>query len=632
MRLHLDAPGLLLLLSVYATIPRARPFAAATLVNVTIDDTFGDESNGNKISYQPESAWNVGQDCPACTAKPDVSQVFNGSWHDTTFNGSSNTPLIAEVAYWTTSQKSVPGVAVYVYCILSDTLQFPFGNSDMTFLLDGEQVGRFVRPAPGDTTYHYNVPVYVNESLPAGEHTITIVNGESNGNRSLILLDYIVYSYQMDPTMVPSDSSAPAQSVGASESSSTSAVPSSPPLGASSSNSNQKRTIIIAVATVCGVLGLAAIIIVGACCCFRKRQRNYNAPSERDVIPRSPSHIEVNPATSGWAEGTWAAGDEEQPHSSLATSPSTQRGGPLFVGARKASGKRNRGGSESRATTSPETSSAALPSSRGPIIPPAILHGIPSFRIAPSQMSQSRVEPPGSPASSSWGTPANMAPPDSSTYLVTPATYSDTGGSESSLHGHNAHPFAKAVAPPVPLVRSRSDTTKSAPGVTRKPPPSAMPAPYVPDARSNSVTKIAPSIPSTSGTTSPTTPASAPYTIDSDESFLPSPSPADPSPISFASNRIPERQRLRPSASQRRRRVDPVDPSLQPPRGTLAGGERAPRGARALPPTPAAVQGLVRNESRSRLVGVPRERRRQGFLDVPVDAADSRPPSYREDG
>ncbi|KAI0666261.1 hypothetical protein C8Q78DRAFT_1072504 [Trametes maxima] len=626
MRPHLDAPRLLLLLSVYATIPRARPFAAAALVNVTIDDTFGDESNGNKISYQPESAWNVGQDCPACTAKPDISQVFNRTWHDTTFNGSSNAPLIAERA----THHITSGVAVYVYCILSDTTQFPFGNSDMTFLLDGEQVGRFVRAAPGNPTYHYNVPVYVNESLPAGEHTITIVNGEPNGNRSLILLDYIVYSQQMDPSVAPV-SSASAQTVGATDSS-TSAIPSSPPLGASSSNSNQKRTITIAVATVCGVLGLAAIIVVGACCCVRKRYRNYNTPAERDIIPQSPSHIEVNPATSGWAEGTWAMGDEEQPHPSLATSPVTHRGGPPFVGTRKASGKRNRSGSGSRATTSPETSAAPLPSSRGPIIPPAILHGLPSFRMTPSQMARSRAEPPGSPASSSWGTPANMAPPDSSTYLVTPPTYSDTGGSEGSSHGHNAHPFAKAVAPPVPIVRSRSNTTKSASSVTRKPPPSAMPAPYVPDARSNSANKIAPSIPSTSGTTSPTTPASAPYTIDSDESFLPSPSPADPSPVSFASNRISERQPLRPVASQRRRRVDPVDPSLQPPRDTLATREHAPRGARALPPTPAAVQGLVRNESRSRLVGVPRERRRQGFLDVPVDAADSRPPSYREDG
>ena len=64
----------------------------------------------------------------------------------------------------------------------------------MSFLLDGNLVGSYRQSPTGDATYEYNVPVYVNESIPPGQHTIALVNGEVNGNTSLTLLDYIVYT------------------------------------------------------------------------------------------------------------------------------------------------------------------------------------------------------------------------------------------------------------------------------------------------------------------------------------------------------------------------------------------------------------------------------------------------------
>lgn len=72
----------------------------------------------------------------------------------------------------------------------------------MTFFIDNVPVHPFQQPPTGNPSYFYNVPVYVNESLSPGQHTITIVNGEINGNNSLTLLDYIVYTSVLFPQTV----------------------------------------------------------------------------------------------------------------------------------------------------------------------------------------------------------------------------------------------------------------------------------------------------------------------------------------------------------------------------------------------------------------------------------------------
>ena len=75
----------------------------------------------------------------------------------------------------------------------------------MSFFLDGNLVGSYRQLPTGDATYEYNVPVYVNTSLPPGNHTIEIQNGQPNLSKtdSTILLDYIVYTYVLPPTCSP---------------------------------------------------------------------------------------------------------------------------------------------------------------------------------------------------------------------------------------------------------------------------------------------------------------------------------------------------------------------------------------------------------------------------------------------
>jgi hypothetical protein len=74
------------------------------------------------------------------------------------------------------------------------------GDSDMYFYLDGDLVGAFAKNGLDmDVPYQYNVPVYVNESLPHTTHTFSLVNGRSGGNEALVLLDSIKEMWAIAP-------------------------------------------------------------------------------------------------------------------------------------------------------------------------------------------------------------------------------------------------------------------------------------------------------------------------------------------------------------------------------------------------------------------------------------------------
>ena len=66
----------------------------------------------------------------------------------------------------------------------------------MVFRLDGQIAGQYVPPpaAQSQTTYTYNVLVYMNASLGPGPHVFELQNGYVGGPGSLVLLDYMVYA------------------------------------------------------------------------------------------------------------------------------------------------------------------------------------------------------------------------------------------------------------------------------------------------------------------------------------------------------------------------------------------------------------------------------------------------------
>ncbi|KAI0682003.1 hypothetical protein C8Q76DRAFT_573608, partial [Earliella scabrosa] len=159
------------------------------LTNITVDDTLGNPQENLEIVYQPDGAWSLGQNCTNCDAHLNASQVLDGTWHDVSFLSDTPPPTPPSASF------TFNGVAIYVYCVVTRSSTQPFGNSDMTFYLDGQQVGTFIQEPSGDSTYQYNVPVYVNASIPSGDHAFMLVNGRAGGQSALALLDYIVFTY-----------------------------------------------------------------------------------------------------------------------------------------------------------------------------------------------------------------------------------------------------------------------------------------------------------------------------------------------------------------------------------------------------------------------------------------------------
>lgn len=198
-------------------------------MNFTIDDTYGDPTTNRNITYFPKGAWRDGVKCRNCTAHLEASNVYNVSFNrvidrtrasklttsqrswteslfdpspdcgdDATiipsasvvFNGSylvrSSHPLVLFSTY--------EGTAVYVLCAIAQLSWSRPTNSNMTFLLDGQVAGVFLRAPSGPAGYEYNVTVFSQTNLMPGAHNLTIQNGHVNGTRSLVLLDAVLYT------------------------------------------------------------------------------------------------------------------------------------------------------------------------------------------------------------------------------------------------------------------------------------------------------------------------------------------------------------------------------------------------------------------------------------------------------
>ncbi|KAK0445641.1 uncharacterized protein EV420DRAFT_1277025 [Desarmillaria tabescens] len=157
----------------------------AKLVNVTLDD----RSTG--LVYSPLNSWADGADCQPCSAKPDINNLVNGTWHDATYYPGKNQPQNVSLSF-------SGELAIYVQCILAKNSTSPpiNGHADMRFYIDDVLVGQFGRDIPNDSaeSFEYHVPVYRNTSINAGLHSFQLQNGINGGEQSLILLDAIIYT------------------------------------------------------------------------------------------------------------------------------------------------------------------------------------------------------------------------------------------------------------------------------------------------------------------------------------------------------------------------------------------------------------------------------------------------------
>ncbi|KAI0762593.1 hypothetical protein C8Q74DRAFT_1220516 [Fomes fomentarius] len=172
----LDWFNLLSWLSVAALLLTTQ--ASAELMNVTVDDEYSDPLTLSQNVVYRGSWRSASQSCDDCVVGLDVWRAYLSTWHESIYPPSATQPNTASLTF--------EGVGVYVFCIIA-------GDANMRFVLDGRSVGQYSHALSNPTAYAYNVLVYSNSTLPAGQHTIQIQNG-SPGNQSLALLDYIVYT------------------------------------------------------------------------------------------------------------------------------------------------------------------------------------------------------------------------------------------------------------------------------------------------------------------------------------------------------------------------------------------------------------------------------------------------------
>ncbi|EJD06216.1 uncharacterized protein FOMMEDRAFT_18373 [Fomitiporia mediterranea MF3/22] len=270
-----------ILFSSLALLPRIR----GALVNVTIDDQFGDPTTGQVIQYNPPEAWNPGQTCSGCTAKPaPASNAHNGTWTDATFfpagTGIGTTNVSGQII-----SASVPfvGTAVYVSVILTGSITSPDGRSDFTFLIDNATAGVFQKEPNGDSSYQFNQIVFSQTGLENQLHTITIQSG-NGGKKSIVLLDSIIYTKKN------------ASGTDSNQSPSATQTPDSSSTGSKSSNVG-----VIVGPVVGGVIVGGAIIALIFFLRRRRRQQQQQGQNVRVLIDSPPTPaMRRDPAGTGF--------------------------------------------------------------------------------------------------------------------------------------------------------------------------------------------------------------------------------------------------------------------------------------------------------------------------------------------
>ncbi|GJE89352.1 hypothetical protein PsYK624_054510 [Phanerochaete sordida] len=89
----------------------------------------------------------------------------------------------------------IPGSAIYVYGILSNSTLGAYGASDISFFIDDVLARTFsVIPSGPEGVYSYNQLLLSVDSLEDGPHKLVLQNGHIGGAYSLVLLDYIIYT------------------------------------------------------------------------------------------------------------------------------------------------------------------------------------------------------------------------------------------------------------------------------------------------------------------------------------------------------------------------------------------------------------------------------------------------------
>ncbi|KAJ7694654.1 hypothetical protein B0H17DRAFT_931545 [Mycena rosella] len=160
--------------------------STATLWNRTIDDTNGNSVSGQLPVYSPAGYFSPNSNCAACTVKLDSTQVFDGTWHDSS-QLDKGPPVSITLSF--------TGIAIYVFCVLANNVENTVTTSDIIFSLDGAPQGRFTHEPSSSPDYIYGANVFTAQGLEQGLHKVVLTTDNPAG--TLLLFDYAMYTCVM---------------------------------------------------------------------------------------------------------------------------------------------------------------------------------------------------------------------------------------------------------------------------------------------------------------------------------------------------------------------------------------------------------------------------------------------------
>ncbi|EJD46544.1 hypothetical protein AURDEDRAFT_164372 [Auricularia subglabra TFB-10046 SS5] len=135
----------------------------ARLVNVTIDDTYGDARTGRKPQYASQNVPWFSATPSQMGSIPNWTDVHNStlySLHDT--GASQPRPTIS---------LTFEGTVIYAFFVVT-----PWSSSSLTFFLDDEPgpADHFTLDAGAAPDYLYNQLLFKSRQLPQREHTLRV--------------------------------------------------------------------------------------------------------------------------------------------------------------------------------------------------------------------------------------------------------------------------------------------------------------------------------------------------------------------------------------------------------------------------------------------------------------------------
>ncbi|KAF8343333.1 hypothetical protein F5887DRAFT_1075891 [Amanita rubescens] len=227
----------------------------AILVNISIDDRYGDHTTGQIPVYQPNNIW-THSPCDAdvyCITSPNTTLAFDQTW-SAAFYTPGHGPVFITFPF--------TGVSLWVFFILINNTTSSasiMSTTSCNFTLDGNDVGTFAHWVDYEATWtvQYNATVFSVSGLSNSLHEF-IISTSSGQVGSYIIFDYAIYTADVPDNTTTSSTSGSLSTL-------SSILGSSPTGGTAadahhvlSSNSKVK----IAIGCAVGSLAFAALIAV----------------------------------------------------------------------------------------------------------------------------------------------------------------------------------------------------------------------------------------------------------------------------------------------------------------------------------------------------------------------------------